>query len=62
VATFERKPRFSRLWFKIASGNLGPLMGANQGLRAFGKPVVCNEDAKTGAAGAKATAAGASWG
>jgi CubicO group peptidase (beta-lactamase class C family) len=35
-------------------------------LRAFGKPVVCNEDTKTGAAGAKAAelcvAAGGSWG
>jgi len=37
-----------------------------ESLRAFGKPVVCNEDTKTGAAGAKAAelcvAAGASWG
>jgi len=35
-------------------------------LKEFGKPIVCNEDAKTGAAGAKAAelcvANGASWG
>jgi len=46
--------------------NLDDIPGWVKALQGFDKPIVCNEDAKTGAAGAKAAelsvARGASWG
>jgi hypothetical protein len=46
--------------------NLEDIPARIKALREFGKPVVCNEDTKTGEAGAKAAAlcvaAGGSWG